>query len=147
MSGLDEELERRLAAARVELEEVERAREERSADAAKLAKVEAVERELSDTKAIAAAEADLGVGKFAIVRTELGAVIVRRPNHMHYRRFINLKDPGSDDAMRLVLTCLVHPARAAFEVLADELPGVPILAAGAVVDLASGRRVEVEGKS
>lgn len=143
MSGVDEEL----AAAQAELDALDTAAAERAAAGAKERKLAATLLEVADKKAIAAAEAEHGAGKFAVIRTVAGAVIVKRPNHMHYRRFINLKEPSSDDATRLVLTCLVYPSKAAFEALIEELPAVPVLAAGAVVDLAAGRAGEVAGKS
>lgn len=143
MSGVDDEL----AAIAAEMDALDAAAAERSAASAKERRLEAARIELADKKAIANAEAELGAGKFAVIRTVAGAVIVKRPNHMHYRRFINLKEPSSDDAAKLVLTCLVYPSKAAFEVLSEELPAVPVLAAGAVVDLAAGRSGELSGKS
>lgn len=143
MSNLDEEL----AAAKAELEALEHAEEERAAATAKERELAAVRREVADRKAIDKAAEEHGEGKFALIRTDLGVVIVKRPNHMHYRRFINLKDPSSDDATRLVVQCLVHPDKAGFEALSEELPGVPMLAASAVIDLAAGRTKDLSGKS
>lgn len=144
---MSNDLEARLAKARAEREAIENARQAREAEAAELARVEAAEREVADAKAILDAEEKLGRGKFATVPTPLGVVIVKRPNHMHYRKFIGAKEIGPDDAERLVLTCLVHPSRAAFEQVAEEYPAVPMVAAGAVLDLAAGRQSEIAGKS
>lgn len=137
----DDDLDARLAAAQAEFEAIEREREARARADEKRRRVEALERDARDARAIAKAEEEIGVGRFAVIKTELGAVIVKRPHHMHYRRFINLAEPKSDDATRLVLTCLVHPSRAQFDALIEELPAVPVIAASAVVDLAAGRKV------
>lgn len=139
--------EQRIAKAQAELEQLERQREERAAEAAKSARLAALERSVADAKAIAKAEEDLGIGKFAAHKTPLGVVIVKRPNHMHYRKFIGSKDIGPDDAERLVLTCLVHPSRAEFQTLAEEYPAVPLEVASKVLDLAAGRQGELAGKS
>jgi hypothetical protein len=147
VSTEDDELEARLAKARAEMEEVERAREARAAAESKRARVEAVERDVADAKAIAAAEEKLGAGKFAAIKTPLGVVIVKRPNHMHYRKFIGAKEIGPDEAERLVLTCLVHPSRSAFEQIVEEYPAVPTIVASQIVDLAAGRQGEISGKS
>jgi hypothetical protein len=136
----------RIAAARAELEELEKAREAREALAAE-SKLEELEREVADAKAIAKAEEEHGAGKFAAVKTPLGVVIVKRPEHMHYRRFIGSKDIGIDDAERLVLTCLVHPSRAEFQRISEEYAAIPLEVAGRVLDLAAGRHAEVGKKS
>lgn len=143
----NDDLDARLAKARADMEELERAREERHAAAARLAKVEAAERDVEDAAAIARAEDELGVGKFATVRTPRGVVIVKGPNHMHFRKFVGAKEIGPDEAERLVLSCLVHPTRAAFEVIAEEYPAIPLLLAGAIADLAAGKHTELSGKS
>ncbi|AKF06079.1 hypothetical protein [Sandaracinus amylolyticus] len=147
MSTAHDDLDARLAKARAEMEEVDRAREERASLDAKRARVEAAEREVADAKAIAAAEEKFGRDKIATIKTPLGVVIVKRPNHMHYRKFIGAKDIGPDEAERLVLTCLVHPSRAAFEQIVEEYPAIPTIAATQVVDLAAGRQEELAGKS
>lgn len=141
-----EDTNTRIAKARAELEAIEKAREVRAAESAERARVEALELELADAKAIADAEEKLGVGMFRTVPTPLGVVVVKRPNHMHYRRFIETKDIKSDDAERLVLSSLVHPSRAAFQQIAEEYPAIPMIAAGVVIDLASGRKAEIAEK-
>lgn len=143
----DEDLDAQIAELRARKESIERQREEREQAEQKRAQIEALQREVEDEEAIAKAEDKLGKDKIAVVPTPMGAVIVKRPNHMHYRRFISLKDPSADDAERLVLNALVHPSRAAFQAIAEELPAIPVIAAGAVVDLAAGRKSEVTGKS
>ena len=137
----------RIAAAQAELEALERAREERAAQAAKVARLAELERSVADAKAIAKAEDEHGVARFAAHKTPLGVVIVKRPNHMHYRKFIGSKDIGPDDAERLVLSCLVHPSRSAFEQIAEEYPAIPIEVAGKILDLAAGRQREISEKS
>lgn len=144
---METDLEKRLAAAQAELAAIEQAREARHAAAAERARVDEIERELSNAKAIAAAEESIGVGKFATVPTPAGVVIVKGPNQMHYRKFISAKELTPDDAERLVYQCLVHPSRGEFQAIAAEYPGIPMLAAGAVVELAAGKRAELKEKS
>lgn len=139
--------EQRIAEAEAKLEQLERAREERAAKAAKARRLEDLERSVADAEAIAKAEEDLGVGKFAAHRTPLGVVIVKRPNHMHYRKFVSLKEHTPDDAERLVLQCLVHPSKGAFQQISEEYPAAMLKVAELVVDLAAGRVSEVSGKS
>lgn len=144
MAGQDEDAA--LAELREKIAAAQRAREERSAANAKSGQLASLEQQLADELAINAAEEKYGEGKFAVHHTPMGAVIIRRPVHMHYRRLMDTKDVKFDDAMKLVLTCLVHPPRASFEAIAEELPAVPILVASKAMDLAAGRKVELEGK-
>jgi hypothetical protein len=141
-----DELKERLTNARAELESIEQRRAARAAEEAKRNRVEAVEREIENAKAIADAEETLGIGKFATVNTPLGVVIVKRPQHMHYRKFIGLKEIGPDDAEKLARSCLVYPSRAAFERIGEEYPAIPMLVAGAVLDLAAGKQAELAAK-
>lgn len=141
-----EEMEERLKAAR-ERRAAAEARMELSEEEALEAELRAEELRAADAEAIAAAEASHGRDRIAVHHTPMGAVIVKRPSAMHFRRFSSLTKVGPDDAERLVQTCLVHPSRSAFDAIADELPAVPVDVAALCVDLARGERPEVSGKS
>lgn len=141
-----DDADKRIAELREKIAGEQRAREERAAAGTKDAQVASLEQQLVDEQAINAAIEKHGEGKVAVHRTPLGAVVTKRPVHMHYRRFINAKDISSDDAHKLVLTCLVHPTAARFEQIVEELPATSLLVAGQLLDLAAGRKVELEGK-
>lgn len=129
-----------------EIERIEAERAAKRATALESVKRAEAERKLADLKALSAAEDELGVGKFAHVETPMGVVIVKRPNHMHFRKFIGSKDIGPDEAERLVHTCLVHPNKAVFAQIAEEYPAIPMQLASKCVELASGKQADLLGK-
>jgi hypothetical protein len=143
------ELEARLVAARAKRDEIARGRAAREELATMRAQVEAEERAAKDDAAIAAAEAEHGpIGKkIAVVQTDIGAVIVKRPNHIHFRRFQDAGSTKSGELEKLVRPCLVYPPLSAFEALLEELPATLTRCADAVCGLAGVRAEEVSGKS
>jgi len=110
--------------------------------------VEAEEIAARDEEAIADAEAKHGaVGKkILVVHTDLGCVILTRPNPAAYKKF---RDKGDNDTVafeRLVRPCVLHPDAVAMDLVLDELAGVLDRCANAVVELAGFRAKEVSGK-
>lgn len=148
---IDEDLRARKAKAQAAIAEIEAKRAKREEAGAEAREVERLERKAKDDAAIADAEEKLGeLGlKFAAVETDLGVVIVKRPNPMVFKRW---QDLGADrmvksvEVEKLVRTCLVYPAAESFERLCEELPATPARLASAIVDLANGRAKEVSGK-
>jgi hypothetical protein len=124
------------------------AREARDAErsAAELVAVE--ERGLAEDEAIAAAEVEHGaVGKkIFVVRTPAGIVIVKRPNHVLYRRYQDKGEATSLEFEKLVRPCLVYPSVEQFDRLLDDLPGILIDVANGVAYLAGSRAKEQLGK-
>lgn len=143
-----EELEARLRKANSQLAELERAREERAEDARFEQEVIARERAVKDEHAIAEAEEKYGpVGtKIAIVQTELGAIVLKRPNALHFRRFQDEGETKSKHVLQLVRPCRVYPDEAAFEQILEEQPAVLVALGNAVSELAGARTREVSGK-
>lgn len=144
-----EELEARIKKAEEQLDGLEQQRAEREELAALRRKAEQKELALRDAPHIAKAEEEHGpIGeKLAVVETDLGAIVVKRPNHLHYRRFQNKSSMSTDEVWALVKPCVVYPSIKETEAILEELPGVlmPGLS-DAVIGLAGHRTKEVEKK-
>lgn len=151
MTQTKEELQARLdqvraRRAQLDAEEAERAQERSLAE-----QLEREERDLRDREAIAAAELEHGpLGKkIAAVRTDMGVVIVKRANHVLFRRWQDRgeKSMQTEELEKLVRPCLVHPDVTTFDRILDELPATLLRVADAVSVLAGVRAQEVSGKS
>lgn len=142
------ELEERLRKARAERARLEEERALREPELALLEQVEAEELALKNAQAVADAEATHGpVGKkIRTVETSSGVVIVKRPNHLLFRRFQDSGKVSTDECERLVRPCLVYPDAATFDRWAEEEPGIIVRAANACAQLAGIRAEEVSGK-
>ncbi len=146
MSKIDE-MKARLAKANAEKAEHERAIVPDEA-AALEAEVTAAELAAANAKAVREAvekHGPLGV-KIALVDTALGVVIVKRPNHLHFKRFQDAGEITSAKLHELVQVCVVHPNLERFDALLEELPAVLTRCADAVVSLAGAKGKEVAGK-
>jgi hypothetical protein len=140
-SEFDEEikaLEARRDKALAQLEQFEKAREDRRK--AQLARREAedAENDSRDAPHIAKAEEEIGpIGtKIALVETTLGTIIVKRPNHLVWKKYTRKEKVSADDVEALIRTCLVYPEKARFDAIWEELPGVGSRLIDAVSDLA-----------
>lgn len=105
-------------------------------------------RQAADEEAIDEAEQEhglLGV-KIDRVDTECGVVIVKRPNHLIFKRFQELGRTKSEDFVKLVHPCLVHPSVSEFERYCEEQPATLLRTADAVATLAGVRGDQVRGK-
>lgn len=142
------DLEQRLAAIRAERAAIAERGQKRDANRELLDQVEAEERALKDEQAIEAAiEAHGPLGKkIAAVHTSLGVVIVKRPNHVLFKRFQDSGEATSDEFYKLVLPTLVHPARTVFDSLLEEQPGVLSRIASEVCLLAGVQLKAAAGK-
>lgn len=134
----------RLAEINARLEQIELARSEKE-QAQRLA---VAERALADAELIEKAEAEHGELKKMIdaVRTPIGVVIVKRPNHVVFRRFIDEGKVTTTALEKLVRHALVHPTLPQFESMLEELPAVLLDCANAVSRLAGIRSEETAGK-
>jgi len=146
MSDESKELETRLAAARERRRAAEAKREQTASALSTQAMVEAEERDAADAEAIAKAEEEIGERRIAVIRTELGAVIVKRPNPVLYKRFRDKESAKTQDLEMLVRPCLVHPPFARFDAMLEEQPAVLDRVADRVVFLAGFRGKEVSEK-
>ena len=140
------DLDARLVAARAKKNEAEERRTALEESEAKLREVFEAERDAADEVAIADAEAEYGAKKIGIVRTEVGVVIVRRPNSVTFKKFRDRGQTKTVDLERLVGACLVYPDRDALDKILDEKPAALDRAANAVAELAGFRAEEVSEK-
>jgi hypothetical protein len=108
---------------------------------------------LIDDEAIEVAEREYGpVGKkILVVKTDMGAIIIKRSPHAAYKRFL---DVGADDVgkvkqgevERLVRPLVVHPPLATFDQIVSEMPLTMVRCSDAVAILAGYRRDVVSAK-
>lgn len=134
---------------RAKREVIARAREERSLANELADKLATEKRALADEEAIDAAERDLGpIGKrIEVVRTDFGAVIVKRAHPAIFKRFIDRGKSNTKDLEELVRPCLVYPALSEFEGYVEQQPMILLRAANGVSSLAGVRAEELAGKS
>lgn len=147
--SLREDLQARIAVARAETDRLEKEREDR----AELAELEATaakaERDAKDAKVIVEIEEKHGVidgVRLVRVDTELGVVVLKRANHLIYKRFRDAGEAKTEDLEKLVRPCLVHPDKSAFDAMVEDVPAILDRCANAIVKLAGFRMKEVAGK-
>lgn len=140
--------EEKLAEVRARRAELEKQRAERDAARALEEQLEAETRALADAEAIAKAEDEHGpVGKrIALVRTDLGVIILKRPNPVLFRRFQDQGKTTHEALDKLVRPSVVYPDGSSFDRILDELPATMTLCANAVCVLAGVRTEEASGK-
>jgi hypothetical protein len=144
--------EKRASEIREQLAAIAARRAEREAARAKAEEIPNLERELRDTEALEKADAELGPeGKaMAVVRTDLGAVIVKRATPPAFKRFQDLmarENPKQHELSdQLVRPCLVHPDPSTFDRMLTEQPHILLRCANAISSLAGVRQNEVAGK-
>lgn len=134
------------AAAALEPHEQERAK--RAELAAYRRSVEAKEYALRDAPEIAAAEAEHGpIGeRIAVIETDLGAIVIKRPEPVVFKRFQDKGSTKTDDLLALVRPCLVYPDAKRFGEILDALPATLSRLADEAVTLAGLRTKEAAGK-
>lgn len=103
---------------------------------------------LADDQALAKAELEIGpVGKkLAVCKTPRGSVIVKKPNHVLFRRFQDSGADSTDEFEKLVRPCVVHPSPAAFDALLEEYPAALTAIATQVCALAGAQLKQLGGK-
>lgn len=106
------------------------------------------ENKARDLPHIEAAEEEHGLIK--VVNTPLGAIVVKRPHHLAFQKFMrkagSAKGLQDMDVWRLVRKCIVYPDVTRAEEITEEFAGVTIRLGNAVVELGNGEAEEVEGK-
>lgn len=145
---MNTELKARLAKAKAEIAEIQKAMEP-DEDAALLAEVEAAELEAANARAIAKAVEEHGPlgAKVAAIDTRLGVIVVKRPNHLHFRRFQDASEVTTETLDRLVRPCVVYPSHERFDAMLEELPAVLTELGREVSVLAGMKAKETAGKS
>lgn len=141
-------LTERLQNARIERARLTEERERRELAASLLEEVEAEERALRDEQAIEKAVAEHGpIGvKLAVMHTPLGVIIIKKPNHVLFRRFQDLGKHDVVECEKLIRPCLVHPDKTEFDRYATELPGTIIPLANLACGLCGVKQGEAAGK-
>lgn len=145
-------LEKRIEALRQKRAAAALAREEAKRPARLQNELEREERALSDDEVIAKLEDELGpIGRaIGVVRTDLGAVVLRRADPVAYKKFSDLmarENPKQHElAAPMVMPCVKHPSRAEFDRMIEEQPHILIRCANVLTELAGFRAQEVAGK-
>jgi parvulin-like peptidyl-prolyl isomerase len=140
------ELQSRLEAARIARETARQQREELESKDALRKRVEAEERAALDEEALFVAEREHGREKIATVETDLGMIILKRANPIHFKRFQDSESVKTIDIERLVRPCVVYPDATRFDAICDELPATLTRCADRVATLAGVRAKELAGK-
>ena len=140
--------EARLNALKLKRRALEEAREQRQAAATKADAIAEEEQAIEDEEAIAKAEQEIGPErkKIYVVRTAAGVVIVKAPNHILFKRFVDTEDKDTVALERLVRPCLVYPPADRFDRMLESKAAILIKIADAVSWLAGWRAKENEKK-
>lgn len=77
--------------------------------------------------------------------TDAGAVVVKRPKPIVYKRFADQNRIKTDDVEKLVRGCRVYPSAEDFDALCERLPALPMICGNTIHNLARGGR-EAQGK-
>lgn len=146
---MSDEIKSKIAAARARRQAAEEKREEQTpADLEQ--ELAREEQAAADAEALAKAEAEygrLGNGKLASVTTDVGLVLLKRPNAIKFKAFIdNAEDVKHQDAERLVRDCVVYPSKDKFDAMIAEQPGIVGGCSLAVARLAGVQAKAISGK-
>lgn len=146
------QLEDELAQIKAERARVAQKREAIEAATEKRAQIERERQALADDEAIAKLEETHGPidapgSKLARFNTALGVIVVKRPASHLFRKFQSAKGNDAEEVEKLVRPCVVHPSKARFDDMLEELPGILTNLGDAVAHLAGVRVNELRGKS
>lgn len=136
-----------LARVKAEREKIAQIRESKDEESELVDQLEAEKRGLIEDQAIMKAEEEFGpVGKkIAVVDTDLGRVIVKRPGHILFKRFQDSGEATTVEFEKLVRPCVVFPKERLDQIL-EEQPAVLSRLASAVCVLAGAKLKEFSGK-
>lgn len=141
MSDLEDQLAA-VRAQRAALQEKAAARLEPSAEE----QLALEQRGLAEDTAFEAAQSQYGARAVRIVRTEEGAVILRRPHIAAFRKFQDAGEANSETTEELVKASLVHPSKPELDKLLRAQPGVLVQLASVCVELAGFRTADIKAK-
>jgi hypothetical protein len=96
--------------------------------------------------ALEAAEKEHGERRVALVMTDEGAVIVRRPHRLNVQKFMDAEKITSAAMMALVKSCVVYPDKDGFERLLDEQPAALAPITNVALGLAGSGAKALAGK-
>ena len=143
-----EEMRRRIreADAKIDklLKELEPSREERDLEE-KMRCRENAARDLPHIR-----DAEEKHGEIKVVPTSMGAIVLKKPNHLVYQKFSRAINSGKkldDDVVwRLVKPCIVYPDISRVEEIVEEYPATTARLGEKTYELAKGKYTEIEGK-
>jgi hypothetical protein len=141
-------LQERLEKARLDRSELEEAEIKRKRLEKLRADVEAEERSYANEKKLAELEQIHGREGKAIkaVYVDTIMVVVKKPNHLHVKRFMDKEETKTEDLDMLVRPCLLYPTKAEFDALVEEHTALLAKAANAVSYLAGFRKEDLTKK-
>jgi hypothetical protein len=141
-SDIEQQLEA-VRAKRAELADIAKQRLEPSPEEA----LALEQRRLAEDEALDAAQRQYGARSVRMVRTDAGAVIIRRPHIAAFRKFQDAGELTSENAEELVKASLAFPSKPEFDRLMREVPGALVQCASVCVDLAGFRAADLKAKS
>lgn len=154
----DAETQDKIAQAKAQLAELAAARAARETEAAAARELADLQAQVRDAQIVDAAEKEHGPlasrdeagnlvgGSIARYDTPRGAVVVKRPSHLIFRRFTDAGKLNTDTCLGLIKPSLVHPPRDEFEAWVEEYPGIVLPLANLVSSLAGVRSTDTAGK-
>lgn len=104
------------------------------------------QRQIAELEALDAAQTQYGPRAVRLVETDEGGVILRRPHHAAFRKFMDKGEITSQAQEELVLSCLVYPSKPEFDKLVKLQTGALLRFANAAVELAGFRASELKSK-
>jgi hypothetical protein len=104
------------------------------------------ERCLKEDEAFDAFSKEHGARAVALIRTEVGAVILRRPHIAAFRKFQDAGGLTSDTAEELVKASLLYPSKPELDKMLRQLPGILTGLASQCVELSGFRNQELKAK-
>ena len=142
------QLEAEVDAARKEREEFELAHSKAKRAQQLRDELDTERRALKDAKTIADLEAKYGQAGKSLWRIDTGdgMVVVKKPNHLFYKKYLDAGKYDTTAIYKLVSPCLVYPDKAAFEAILESEPATLMRCGDAVCTLAGVRRSDLEGK-
>ena len=147
MSNEIKALEERIAKAKAQRAALDEAAE-RAVEIARLEKLARIEEQaVKDAPFVAKAREEHGVERTAVIDTDHGAIVVKKPHHLNTKKLAATGDKTSEaDVNAFLRSCLVYPTWAEVERMLEDSPGV----GGALIDalgkLARGGAAERSGK-
>lgn len=133
---------------RKQLAEMRAAGEAKRATITEQTELERLQRELEDEPHIQEAidtHGAIGDG-IAILRTRMGAIVVKRPAQSAWRRFSDGKAITGQESRTLVAACRVYPSMARVDEIVDAYPAALEQVAGLACELAAAGSKEVAAK-
>jgi hypothetical protein len=95
-------------------------------------------------------EAEEKYGEIRVINTPMGAIVLRKPNHLAFQKFTRWVNSGhqlDDDAIwRLVKPGIVYPDITRVEEIVEEYPATTVRLGEKAMELAKGKAAELEGK-